>query len=164
MQKHGYIKLYRADLFERMRSLSDREIVLLLIYALLAGWDKKHQHRYSKVEKTIAEIKNNYLPHWSTGKISTVTSRLIKKGFITRNRSCITIHCYEIYRAKTGVEAEAILRKGEEKIQYSENHIQSPETGPLSLTREEVIRKYRDMRKTFGTVQNYENADHSKEP
>ena len=81
----GYIRLYRDLALEYKKTLTDPEYHLLDIYACLVRWDKKDVVRFGTIDNlSIRDIQKDYLPKWSTGKISTTTSSLIEKGFLTR--------------------------------------------------------------------------------
>lgn len=82
MKKLSYIKLYRQEFTRLTKILTDREIVLFLTLITHAGWDHRHKDHYSKVNKTLREIQQEYLPEWSLGKVHDVITALKDKGFI----------------------------------------------------------------------------------
>jgi len=142
----GYIRLYRYLALEYKKSLTDPEYHLLDIYACLVRWDKKDAVRFGTVDNlSIRDIRQDYLPKWSTGKISTTTNSLIKKGFLTRlPKKRMRVENFWIYQAPVQ-QAERGFQLIEQGIQPTEQNIQLAEQkqqDDFEKAKQKIIDKY----------------------
>jgi hypothetical protein len=141
----GYLKLYRWVALKFKKDLTDQEYRLLDIYACLARWDPRDKERFSFVELSTEDIRNEYLS-WSKTKFSEVKNSLIKKGFLVRHpKHIINVNNFEIYQAKIR-QAEQIFRCMEQGIQPTEQQIQQNEQKDrekMQIEKQNLIDKYR---------------------
>lgn len=142
MKKLSYIKLYRPELARLTKSLSEREITLFLTLVTHAGWDPRHRDHYSKVNKTLREIQQEYLPEWSLGKVHDVVTALKDKGFIeVAGKRTFLINYLWLYTATQKV-IQTILSNPEHSAhlpkQIFQNSEQSVRTGELLNLRKQI--------------------------
>ena len=142
----GYIRLYRYLAIEYKKVLTDPEYRLLDIYACLVRWDKKDAVRFGTVDNlSIRDIRQDYLPNWSAGKISMITNQLIKKGFLTRlPKKRMRVENFWIYQAPVQ-RAEQAFQLIEQGIQPTEQNIQQAEQkqhDDFEKARQKIVDKY----------------------
>ena len=100
MKKLSFVQLYRPELARLVRNLDEREIVMFLVLIVNAGWDPRHKNHYGKVNKTFREIKDEFLPMWSVGKIFNAITKLKEHGFVeVYSKRCFLINYIWIYTA-----------------------------------------------------------------
>ena len=79
----GFLKLYKKDFALLIQSLSDREVIFILVLLFTTDWDPKHENTYGfSSYYTAKELIEAYLPSWSEPKISEIRKSLISKKMI----------------------------------------------------------------------------------
>jgi predicted transcriptional regulator len=127
MKKLSYIKLYRPEFARLTKNLSERETVLFLTLVSHAGWDPRHKDHYSKVNKTLREIQQEYLSEWSLGKIHNVITALKDKGFIeVASKRTFLINYLWLYTATQKI-IQAILSNPEHSAHLPKQIFQNSE-------------------------------------
>jgi hypothetical protein len=162
MKNVGYIRLYRYIALEYKKNLTDQEYRLLEVYACLVRWDKKNPEHFGIVsELSIRDIQKDYLPHWSVGKISTVTKSLIEKNLLTRlPKKRMRVENFWIYQAKPP-QAEQGFQLIEQGIQPTEQNIQLAEQNQWSeirKAREELLGRLNPFRKNVQSTEQNESG------
>lgn len=142
MKKLSYIKLYRPEFARLTKDLSERETVLFLTLVSHAGWDSRHKDHYSKVNKTLREVQQEYLPEWSLAKVHSVITALKNKGFIeVAGKRTFLINYLWIYTASQKV-IERIISNPEHSThlpkQIFQNSEQYVRTGELLNLRKQI--------------------------
>jgi predicted transcriptional regulator len=142
MKKLSYIKLYRPEFDRLTKNLSERETTLFLALVIHAGWDPRHKDHYSKVNKTLREIQQEYLPKWSLGKVHSVITVLKDKGFIeVTNKRTFLVNYLWLYTA-TQKTIQMILSNPEHSVhlpkQIFQNSEQSVRTGEQLNLRKQI--------------------------
>ena len=149
----GYIRLYRYIALEYKKTFTDPEYRLLDIYASLVRWDKKNADRFGTVDNlSIRDLQQDYLPTWSSGKISMTINALIKKGLLARlPKKRMRVENFWIYQAHIQ-QAERAFQLIEQGIQPSEQNIQLAEQkqlGDFEKTKRDLLEKYNPFRKNI---------------
>ena len=124
----GYIRLYRYIALEYKKSLTDPEYRLLDVYASLVRWDKKDGSRFGTVDElSIRDLQKEYLPEWSTGKISMTIKKLINRGMLARlPKKRMRVENFWFYQAQIQ-RAEQGFQLIEQGIQPTEQNVQLAE-------------------------------------
>lgn len=139
--------MYRKDFALRMKTLKDREKILLICYAILAGWDKRYEG-YGVVKKSMREIQREFLQDWNPSKISDVRKILVDKKFISLlGRSAIKVENYKLYRSE-GIEAEQIFSLIEKGVNPTEQNVLDNERLKLENiqnSKAELIKRMRGL-------------------
>lgn len=147
MKNHpGYIRLYRYIALEYKKTLTDPEYRLLDIYASLVRWDKKDPSRFGTVDElSIRDLRQDYLPTWSAGKISMTINALIEKELLARlPKKRMRVENFWIYQAAIQ-QAERAFQLIEQGIQPSEQNVQLAEQKQLNdfeKAKRDLIEKY----------------------
>lgn len=139
-KKHvGYLKLYRYMAAKYKLLMTDQEYRLFDMYVINARWDKRDTERFGIVENlSTRDIKADFLPDWSVGKISEVRGSLVEKKFLTKlPKNRIRVENFETYSA-TVRRAEQIFRCLEQDIQPTEQNIRQSEQQDHAIVRAEI--------------------------
>ncbi len=148
MKKTGHVKLYRKEA-DITKVFSDPEFRLFILFRMIADWDKRHK-TYGMTNVTIKNIQTEFLPEWSTGKISEIINHLIQKGFLSREgRSTIKIKNFWIWTIHNYQLAEQGLRHIELGIQPPEPEVQRGELVDTEVNRTKI--KIMKENAAFGT-------------
>jgi predicted DNA-binding transcriptional regulator len=116
--------------------------MLFLTLVSHAGWDHRHKDHYSKVNKTLREIQQEFLPTWSLGKVHDVIAALKNKGYIEVSaKRTFLINYVWLYTAPQKI-IQNILLNPEHSVhlpkQIFQNHEQSVRTGELLNLRKQI--------------------------
>lgn len=124
-----FCKLYGIEL-EYEKDLSDAEVRLYHVYLRIVDWDSKHTHTFGSSPVTIRQLQSEYLPNWSTGKISYTRQSLIKRGWLEKKpEKRIGVCYYMIYRSKSVKAAEHTIQLIRQGVQTPEQPVQPTEKG-----------------------------------
>ena len=120
-QPNKYAKIFAIEIKSLIQNLKDRELILLLIFRLMAGWDSKQPTNFGIVGLALQDIKDNYLPTWGLTTIHNNLNKLIVKGRLKRlPDGSIEYAGYRDYRlavsSKNIYQAEKIIQELERAI------------------------------------------------
>lgn len=132
---------------EYKKPMTDQESRLFDVYVVTARWDKRDKERFGIVEDlSFKDIKDDYLPDWSRGKISEVRTSLVKKGFVKKlPKNKTLVENFWIYGA-TVRQAEQGFRCIEQQVQPTEQNIRQNEQqdhANLQVEKQNLVDKFR---------------------
>jgi hypothetical protein len=129
------------------KPMTDQEARLFDVYLTQARWDKRDTERFGIVENlSVRDIKAEFLPNWSVGKISEVGKSLVEKKFLAKlpkNRICV--NNFWIYQA-TVLKAEQGFQCLEQQVQPTEQNIRQNEqqaSANLQAVTKNLVDKFR---------------------
>lgn len=148
MKKLSFIPLYRSEFMRLTENLEDRELVLYLSLVTNAGWDRRHINTYGKVNKTLREIREEFFPSWSLGKVHSVVTSLKNKGFVQiSGKRSLGINYFWIYTA-TRKEVLTILSNPEHNVQLPKQIVHRSEQNVRSSEQIQLRKEISDLVKT----------------
>ena len=121
---------------------------MYLSLVINAGWDRRHTNTYGKVNKTLREIREEFFPSWSLGKVHSVVTSLKNKGFVQiPGKRSLCINYFWIYTVSRK-EISTILSNPEHNVQLPKQIVHMPEQNVRSSEQMQLCREISDLVKT----------------
>ncbi len=128
-----------------------------MVYRGNCDWDQDHVN-FGKSDISIREIKEQFLPGWSTGKLSEVRKKMVENGGLRQySRTQFGIPYPEIFYIKS-------IKKLEQAVQSAERSVHSTEQGVRIAELNDDFKKMKAGLFRTQSVRPTERAADSKEP